>query len=341
MSGISTTTVVVIVGVVGLGALLYFNPGIFTQSIVTQSTDQGTPGGNQFAATLQARAINAITGAPINVNMEVYDSNDNMVIGQINANAALTSLSAAMPNTFNGYIIAGNDNYAADSAASWTDRGDEYWLTKFPISYSNRVGIVVPTGADSIRLYQEVAPTWTCFDNNAVEAEGLCSVVVGSGAQVDDAKFKISIGTASTALGNPYANGQNPLIMCINTTQTGVGHWDDVRPLNHAGEVPVPEWLGNRSVVNNKCYALPIDALVDSPVGGKQTYEDNIRLKAKAGQNPTVNSNVTLFLIGKNLVKNDMQQWVWAYGYDSKTRADSQTGFDAEADASVLGLGIS
>ena len=336
---IGTMAVVVLV----LGGLVLVGSGTiplnFGQSVVT---DDGSGGGDVFtsAATVRASARDLLAGTvPANIDARLIDSDGRTNIGTaVDLTAQGTAVTTAAPNNLNGFLWLGNDNYLAGGTSGFTDRGAEYYFQSIPVSYSNRNSYDIPEAKTCL----EGSITYSALrDAGTGELEDdTFSVAVGSGATVDTTTITVSVGTADSCLGNPAV--QYPLAYCFNTTATGNSIWDEVRPLNFAGTIPVPKFLAGNNILGGVCYQLPTKLLDGTAPGTTTAYEWGLRLRAKSGADPTAASNITGIPLDSCMyVEESTNRLVDAYGIDTVIVAAEDCGFDSRTAGNTVNIGVS
>jgi len=225
---------------------------------------------------LYLQGISKYTGSAVNVTAELYDSNNNGLVGETIIGSSLANISDDLPNSFNGYVIMGRDNYVHSTGYK---EGDNYFITKYPVSWDNKQGIV---SFDEIYVYAEETSTgtnlWTFYDDNT--AESTANITIGSGGTYTAASVKIK-SSSNNCTGNPSLNGYNgkkALGFCFNESTSG--QFKEVKPKKNSGEFTVPGWLSGKNVIG--CYYVT-DAVCDG-----NYFITDLYFEAKSGQNPSI-----------------------------------------------------
>lgn len=304
---------------VAMVALFYVGTG-GTMRFAGVDTGGGASGGGSsgggarpgFAATVKTSGYDPLASSLTGVNGELWTSADVQVAGETSVASTLTALSSNAPNDFDGYIMIGNDNYE-----SGTDRGTEYYYTKYPVSWSGHAGDI---SFERISTPGEGTPTWTGYDDGTVEAT--TNITVGSGQTVTSTELKIAAGS-NVYLGNPEF--EYPLAVCFNATGSGAGgstgDWDEVRPQNYVEKIDAPDFLNGLNIINGECFVLPTGALSDY-----EEFRFYIVMDAASGVNPAAGNSVYAYLLDKTYFKDDMNVWRAGWGDDSETGTDSDIG---------------
>ncbi len=305
-------------GAVGLLALAFVmsQPQGTTTTIPQPGVVINQPGVG-YATTLRASGFDPLGAAATNVNVYVRNTDDSARVDETQANAALTSISTSMPNSFSGSIYIGNDATAATGGVGaggvGTDRGTEYYFVKQPIEYTNTGEVVV----GDIKTYQEGTVTVSAYDDGTVEASP--NITVGSGATVDTSEFRISV-SADSAFGNPQL--ENPIAFCANATVPA--NWDTIRPLNYVSTIPVPGMFSGRNFIGGSCYVLPTAAIMDAP-NQKNDYRGFFRLQATTSVNPGT-EQVRIGFIDKTYYLDDARMFRVGWEDASDNAADADIG---------------
>ena len=271
--------------------------------------------------TLSVRGVDKYTGNAVNVNAELWSSDNTQVVSETNVNQALTSLSSSLPNSFDGFVMLGNDDYQ-----STTDRGTEYYYVKYPVSWSNIQGLVAK---DTIYTYAEETPTgsslWTFYDDGTKETTP--NITIGSGGTYTAASVKM-MSSSNRCFGNPSLKGMKPRIVgwCFNESTAGM--FKEIKPLKNSGTFAVPEFLKGKNVVD--CYYVH-DDLCDGAY-----FETDLYIEANAGQDPTTSDYIGIIPVDLAWVKNDQGKWVVAFGDDSDLTSDTDAGIDSISAALII-----
>jgi hypothetical protein len=218
--------------------------------------------------------------------------------------------------------MIGND------ANEGTDRGTEVYYRKIPISYSGKGTFVVGdvNGNENIALYDESTPTWTGYDDGAVEAT--LNLTVGSGATVTSSDLKIAAGSAA-CLGNKEFS--RPVGVCFNTTSTA--RIDSVKPANYVGTFAPCKSMKSYNMLGD-CYILDTEALCDY-----SSYKFPIVIKAVTGQDPISSDAVFAYLMDKTFYKDDNGAWQEGWCDDSAIGTSYDPGIDGAANYIKVSLG--
>lgn len=265
------------------------------------------------STTFQASGFDLLDGTLANINVEVRSSSGAVEAAETQANAALTTISTVMPNTFNGFVMIGNDNFE-----SGTDRGTEYYYARYPLIYTCSGE---PKGSQ-LNVYEEGTLTETGYDDGTSET---LNVTVGT-AIVDTTEIRIQT-AANTAYGNPQL--ANPVGVCFNTTGSAHSDWDAIRPLNYKSTFEKPGYLSGQNIIGN-CYVLPTTsdkALIDSP-SETSDFKFRLRLDPAAGINPVDDAGLTAIFVDQTYCISDQQVWYACWGDNSDLAADGDIGSD-------------
>lgn len=305
-------TIVLVIAAIFVIAAVMKPQGVTTVSPQVQPGVIVTPGCNIGSlTTLTAGGYDSLGAARTNVNVYVVKSDDSFQFGETQSNAALASISTSSPNSFNGYLMVGNDNNLG------TDRGTEYYFTKQPLSYDCQGAVSV----DLVPTYAEGTVTVSVYDSGTLELSP--NITVGSGATVDTTEVRLAV-SANAAFGNPQLD--NPVAMCAN--MTAPTNWREVRPLNYVSTFGVPEFLQGRNFIGS-CYVLPIQSIIDSPTQ-KNDFRFFVRLQAAAGTNPGTTQVRAVFL-DKTYYLDDQQHFKIGWEDRSDVAADTDIGTEDES----------
>ena len=308
------------------GLLMYLTQAPSAQMVVT-----GEPGaptilqtGPGYATTVAVSAVNAITGASIvDADGWLYYANNAPLAKDVNINAATTSLSTSAPNTFNGYLMLGND------ANQGTDRGTEYYYRKIPVSYSNTGRHdISEVGSGAVQLQPEATSvTWTGYDDGSAEAT--LNVTVGT-AIVTSTELKLEP-AASTVFGNP--DFDNPVGVCFNESTSG--QFDAVKPSNYVGTFVRPEVLRSYNIIG--CYVLPTGAIADD---NDPTTNQNYKFYVTIDPNSNPDSSVSIyaFPMDKTWFIDDLGVWQSGWGDNSEKGTDYDPGMAAIGNEKQIAL---
>lgn len=276
----------------------------------------GQPGFGQLV-TLQVKGNNKYNGTGVNVNAELYGSDDGQKVSETSIARVLTQLSAALPNSFSGYVMIGNDNYESS-----TDRGQDWYYKKYPVSWSGMQGLLP---YDNIDLYAEGAETGDMatdfYDSNTLESTA--NISIATGGSYTSATVRL-LSTAQNNTGNPDFNGQYPLMLCFNETDSG--DFFEIKPVNNAGSEPIPGFLRGSNVVS--CWKIPTNALSDGA-----TFDVVLYYKLNSGESVTAAGSDASYIIvvDKCYVRNDAQKWIAAYSDESDLVSDTDCGMPSAA----------
>lgn len=313
------------------GAMTNFTFKPTQGAVVQPSGGSAAPSGNGgvqvfgYAVTLQGKGVDVLKGSAATTNMEVWDSANNQVVVETSVPGVLTSLSTAMPNDFNGFIMTGNDN-----GVSGTDRGAEVYYHKYPISYAGRAGVVA---YDNIPTYNESAITWTGYDDGT--AESTINYSIGSGATFTAGELKLASGSKA-CIGNPEF--ANPIAVCFNVSGSGdgsaVGDWEkfEVASGYYVSKITRPGFLASKNVIGD-CYILKTPALCDYA-----DYKFKIIAQAASGKNPAETAFVGVIPLDLTYYKNDDNKWVSGWGDESDLSADADIGIATATNDAALWL---
>lgn len=312
--GLGILAVAVIVGFV-TGYIPLPDTAPVTGAVVGDGTTVvGAPSSNGFATSVSTSGYDPIGASATNVNAELWevrsDGSMSNVVGETNANAGVTSLATTLPNTFNGFIMIGNDD-----ATSGTDRGTEYYYSKNSVSWANREGLIV---FDRLPTYAEGTLTESGYDDGTLEST--LNVTVGSGSRVTTTELRIEV-SADAVFGNPEVS--RPIAVCFNETTAGM--FSEIKPKSFDSTIPVPEHLSSFSYLS-PCYVLPISALQEGVAGEQSSYRFGIDIEANAGQNPGVTDNSHALFLDATYYQNDAGEWVTGFEDKSSTTADADIG---------------
>jgi hypothetical protein len=97
----------VILGFIVLILLVVYLSGGFKipQAAVQPTGEGGAPPG--YATSIKVSGYDPINAVLTNVNAELWSSDNTQIVGETQANAALTTLTSNGANTFSGYIMIG------------------------------------------------------------------------------------------------------------------------------------------------------------------------------------------------------------------------------------------
>ena len=152
-------TVVLAIAAIFVIAAVMKPSGVTTVSPQIQPGVVVTPGCNIGSlTTLTAGGYDSLGAARTNVNVYFVKSDDSFQRGETQSNAALASIETSAPNSFDGYLMVGNDNNLG------TDRGTEYYFTKQPLSYDCQGSVAV----DLIPTYAEGTVTVSTYDSGTL-----------------------------------------------------------------------------------------------------------------------------------------------------------------------------
>lgn len=312
-----------LIAIVVAGGFWYFTTGK-TTAVVSSGGSQATSNNGVdvygYAVTCSASAYDALGKMRPLVNAEIWGADGKNYVGETSVAGALTSLSSAMPNNFNGFIYIGNDNYVSS-----TDRGNEVYYTKQPVSWTNHAGTIA---FSDIKTYNESTATFTGYDDGAVEST--LNVSIGAGETYTKAKLDVQAGS-KIYLGNPALD--HPLAICFNASGTSgvggsIGDWDAIRPANYYATIPVPKFLKSVNVIGGECYVLNTQALKDY-----EHYSFDLVIDPSGTVNPGEAATVHALLLDKTYCKNDFnndgqQEWGECWGYDNPSGTSTDVGLD-------------
>ena len=301
----------ILIALVVIGAFWYMSS---TQQGVTPGpSGQVAPG---FAAVVKVSGYHPITGTMATVNTELWGSDNVQTVGETISAGALTTLTSTAPNTFNGYMMLGNDNFE-----STTDRISEVYYHKKVVSWTNKAGDIA---FDRVPLYNESTVSWVTYDDGTAESN--ISFAVGSGATVTTTELRIEP-SSNSVLGNP--DFSRPLAICFNESTSGL--FEEVRPAQYDEIISVPGFLSARNVIKSQCYVLQTPALYEGVQGQPQFYRFYIRMEAKAGTDPSASNWIGVILLDKTYLKDDNQVWQSGFSDESAISSDTDVGMDALA----------
>lgn len=314
---IAATLVVAVIAIVGIGSWMgWINipVGQVTTPGTTTTTVVGS--GGSFATSVSTNGYDPISAVKTNVNAEVWANSENgpvNVVGETQANAALTSMGTSYANTFDGFILAGNDNFE-----STTDRGTEYYYTKKDVSWKNHPGLIT---FPDIQTFAEGTPTWSGYDDGSPEST--TNFTIGSGATytLGELRFEVS---SDAVLGNPQI--ARPLAMCANESSSGL--FKSIRPTNFDSIIPAPGFLAQYNYLPD-CYVLPIEALQEGVSGKLTSYRFPITIEANAGKNPANGDFSDVILVDATWYKDDNQKPQQGWEDASAYAADADIGMDS------------
>jgi hypothetical protein len=309
--------------VVGVILLLAFAGGYIKLSGQAGSTVGGADTatvqqtGLGYATTLQGYARNPINSSGAYINMELREAGGSKVVTETAVPGALTSLSTAAANTFNGYIMAGNDD-----KESTTDRGLDMYYVKRDISWVSKSPVTV----DDITVLPESTITWTGFDLNA--AETVLNATVGTTEYLD---IKLRMTASSGAFGNPTL--PQSVAVCFNASTDATGTksvFEYIKPMANYREIDVPGFMTGENIIGGKCYVLTdIDALIDDPSATSSTarqptfYEFGIRIKPSSNPATTVDP-IDVIALDQTYYLNDDEKWVYGFGDESSAQGEDK-----------------
>jgi len=253
--------------------------------------------------TLNMKGLNTLTGSQVAGNAEVTSSSGEVLVGETSvSNTGTTTLSQSLPNKFDGYLMFGNDNYVG------TDRGDELYFTKVPLSWETQ-GLVSKT----VLVYSEGTPAWTFYDGNT--AETTPNITISVGGVYTDASIKLA-SDADEALGNPELPGS--LGVCFGESQAGL--FKEIKPSSYAGTFVTPKSLRDKNIVS--CYILG-DAIKD---GEKKQFD--LFIQAESGEDPGASDYIKVYLMDKTYYKDEYGKWQVGWGFDNNAGTATDVGID-------------
>lgn len=316
--------IVVVIALFGSGILSFSTTPI-------QGSGQPPSSGNNIAAALSASGYDPLAAAGTNVNVELWSGTlggtTGRVVGETQANAALTSISTNLPNTFTGYLMVGNDNFVSTS-----DRGTEYYYRESPITWTTAQGLLsFPDGvADKIPTFAEGTLTDSFYDGGTVESTA--NVSIGSGATVTNTEIRMQV-SANGAYGNPQLS--NPILACFNQS-ANAAVLDYIRPQSFTDIVTAPKSTQAMQILGGECYVLPTSALIDNAgvlSGPYSAYNSNpqayrffITIKALSGKNPGTSDSSFFIPFDKTYFKDDLGNWQIGWGKDSLVGSSTDIG---------------
>jgi len=235
-------------------------------------------GGYGQLVNLYLQGRDVYRGTAVNVTAELWTNDNKQLVSEYVVDSTLTNISSSLPNDFNGYIMLGKDNFVTSSGY---EVGDNYYYTKYPVSWSGKQGII---SYDNIPVYAEEIATgsslWTFYDDNT--AETTPNITVGSGGTYSAASVKL-MSSSNNCTGNPELdgyNGKKAIGFCFNATNDE--KWKEIKPNINSGAFTRPGWLSGKSVVD--CYYVT-DSLCDGSY-----FETDLYFEAEAGENPGIST---------------------------------------------------
>lgn len=313
-----------VLGLIALAAVAY---GAYSSGVLGQFPGQVTGGGavpTTIPATgmnygttvsLSVSALGMYNGTLARVNAELWDG-VSQVVAATDVNSALTSLSTNLPNIFTGYLMLGNDDYV-----SATDLGREVYYTKYPVSWNQQGLLTKP----NIPVYEEETAAGSSaisfYDNNVVETTANISITAGG--TYSDGQIKIKA-TSDLCIGNPEFNGNKPLMICFNETDSG--DFKEIKLTNNLGRADsVPGFLSGYNVVD--CWYADSNAICD----GSNPFTSDIYYELNAGESVTTAGTDASFMmvLDKTYYLDDYQKWAVGYGDESNLGSDSDVGIDS------------
>ncbi len=329
-SGIGTGTLLVI-GVIGLVAIGFFTgffddlqlPGV-PGAAVAPGTTIITGGGSGFATSLSVSGLDPLQGAITDSNVEVWeiraDGTEVQVVGETPTDSALTSVSTTLPNSFNGFLMVGNDDLT-----SGADQGDEQYYTRELVVWQDRPGLIT---VDRVSQFDEGTLTETGYDDGTIETT--VNITVGSGARVTTTELRIEV-SADAAFGNPQVN--RPIAVCFNETTAGM--FMEIKPKQFDSTMAIPGFLSAFNYIS-PCYVLPISALQEGVAGEQSSYRFGIDIEANPGQNPGNTDNSHAIFLDATYFMNDALDWVVGFEDASNLAADADVGSDNLSDNFIV-----
>ncbi len=325
--GVGIIITVVVVAGLGLTGVLDFSQfGLPTTGAAVQpgAGTVVTGGGSGFATSVSASGLDPLLGSLGNINVELWETrssgDEQQVVAETQANAALASLSTNLPNTFNGFIMAGNDDLT-----SGTDRGTEYYYSRNPVSWVDRPGLIT---FDRLNTYAEGTLTETGYDDGTIEST--VNITVGAGGRVTTTELRIET-AADTVFGNPQV--PRPIAVCFNETTAGM--FSEIKPKQFESTMAVPGFLSAFSYIT-PCYVLPIDALQEGVAGEQSTYRFGIDIEADGTQNPVNADNSHALFLDATYYQNDNLDWVVGFEDVTDLGTDTDVGSDNLADNFIV-----
>jgi len=281
-------------------------------------------GGFGQLVSLSVKGVDKLRGTAFGANAESWSDDGNQMVPETSIPSALTALGTSYPNTFSGYVMLGNDNYA-----STTDRGDDYYYVKYLVSWSGIQGL---TTRDNIQTYAEETTTgtslWTFYDDNT--AESTANITIGSGGTYTASSVKL-MSSSRNCTGNPSLNGYNgkkAIGFCFNESTSG--QFKEIKPQKNSGTFTAPGWLSGKNVVG--CYYVT-DAVCDGDY-----FVTDLYFEANSGQDPASTDSVHVIPVDLCYYKDDNLKWQVGFGDESELSADTDCGINSIAAALTINM---
>jgi hypothetical protein len=320
---------VVVIGFIAISAG-WINLNLPTESAVSTSNNQQGQGVG-YATTVSVKGYNPMNGSLAFANAEILQADGSAKVGETSVPGAITAVSTSMPNSFNGFVMLGNDNYV-----STTDRGADSYYTKTALVYANSGSPDVVT----VNTPTEGTLTWVGYDDGT--AETLLNVTVGT-SEISTTELKMTV-SAGGVYGNPQLD--NPIAVCFNASSDTAGtkaYFDYIKPVNYVSEIDPPGFLATQNIIAGKCYVLPTGALSDVSATGAGSsnlfYRFYVRIKPASGLNPSTTTDaIDVIALDKTYYKNEQSVWVSGFGVEKSLGADTDVGSADIAQATSITL---
>jgi len=260
-----------IIGAVLIGGAYFLTGGTFQFAAEGGAPPTGDGGEVGYATTLTFNTLNVYgaAGGDDDTRAWLVNTDNSIKTAEFTVDTEPDTI-GTLPNTYSGYLLAGNDNYVVSS-----DLGSEVWLTKHPVNWKNDPA----PDAGQVLLYNESTFTIRVYDSGTEETTP--NITIGSGAAYTRLEVEIEAGD-NACLCNPDFK---KLAFAWNATNTtSYNKMEYIRPKGgyYTGTTSSPEFASG-SLVSPTMYLLPPEACVcDSGV-----YKFPIVVQAKAGANPT------------------------------------------------------
>lgn len=299
--------------VVAIGGAWYMTGGFQFQA------EGGGPLPPGFASTASFTQWQPLIGsaATSNVNYRFLNMDNSLRVAETQVTAD-PQTQGTMPNSFEGYLIVGND------AALGTDRGSEVYYSKKYVKWTNDDSPEL----GQVQLFNESTITWRGYDSGVEEST--TNLTIGSGASYTRLDLEYEA-MDNGCIGNPDFK---KLAIGFNyTNATVLSRFDWIKPKTgyYVGTDSVPEYTAGLAF-QPTIYVLPEAAFVcDSG-----TYKIPIEIKAKAGSDPAVQDYAFAHMFDWSYFLDDTGKISSGWEDKSNIAADVDVGLDTAGQAKAV-----
>jgi hypothetical protein len=273
-----------------------------------------TGGGFGQLVSLSVQGTRALNGSAEHVNALLFTPQGEQVVSSTDIPGVLTSLGTSFDNTWSGYVMMGNDNFA------WTDRGIEVYYVKKPVGWTGRQGLITYEWDVDEEDTTAATTAITFYDSNA--AETTANISLSSGGSYTDAAIKIK-SASDLCIGNREFDGQDPLALCFN--ETDAGDFKEIKPNENLGQIDsIPGFLRGINIV--ECWVVDTDALCDG-----ETFETDLYYELNSGESVSAAGTDAsyIMILDKSWFENDDLEPEAGYGDESGKVSDTDIGIDS------------